>query len=84
MPDSSLTSVQLTRTGRQVAFLDLRIGEAFYYQGVFWTRTDTYAGTDLRQRSRSLSEPPAETYGSCSFGVDDDTRTVEAVSLSFA
>lgn len=84
MPDTTLSSVKLTRTGRQVRFWDLRIGEAFYYQNAFWTRTDTYAGTDLRQRARTLAEPPADTYGSCQFGVQEDSLFVEAVTLSFA
>lgn len=84
MPDTTLSSVKLTRTGRQVRFLDLRIGEAFYYQGAFWTRTDTHAGTDLRQRARSLAEPSTNTFGSCQFGVQDDSIFVEAVNLSFA
>lgn len=94
MPDTALTSLQLTRTGRQVAFLDLGIGEAFYYQGVFWTRTDRHVGTDLRPRSRDFSVSAdssvsadfsvSATFGSCEFGVQDDTLIVEAVSLSFA
>lgn len=84
MPDTTLSSVKLTRTGLQVRFLDLRIGEAFYYQNAFWTRTDTHAGTDLRQRARTLNEPATETYGSCQFGVQDDSLFVESVTLSFA
>jgi hypothetical protein len=84
MPDTTPNSVQLTRTGRQVRFLDLRIGEAFYCGGAFWTRTGTHAGTDLRQRARSLNEPATDTFGSCQFGVQEDSLFVEAVTLSFA
>lgn len=84
MPDTTLSSVKLTRTGLQVRFLDLRIGEAFYFRNVFWTRTNTYAGTDLRQRARTLDEPATDTYGSCQFGVEDDSMFVEPVTLSFA
>jgi hypothetical protein len=84
MPDTNLTSVQLTRTGRMVRFLDLHIGEAFYYQGAFWTRTDTHAGTDLRQRTPSLDAPATNTFGSCQFGVQEDSLFVEVVTLTFA
>ena len=83
MPDSNPTSLQLTRTGRLVPFSSLSIGEAFYYMDAFWTRTDTHAGTDLRPRNRHASEAPAPTFGSCSFGLTEDTLMVEAVTLTF-
>jgi len=73
-------SLQLVRTGRKVRFLDLHIGQAFFHQDVFWTRTNTYVGTDLRPRDGLQ----ANSFGSCQFGRDDDTLVVEEVSPHFA
>lgn len=70
----------LERTGQAVHFLDVSIGEPFFYEGTFWTRTNRYVGTDLRRRSRS-GEEPGPSFGSCSFGASEDTMTVEKVTV---
>ena len=83
-PAAALSSVRLVRTGRKVQFLELHIGEIFFYEDAFWTRTDTYTGTDIRPRGRKLAPPPyGTTWGSCSFGVAEDTLEVEEVELKF-
>lgn len=78
------SSVRMVRTGRKVPFLELHIGELFFYEDAFWTRSDTYAGTDIRPRGRKLAPPPyGTTWGGCSFGVADETLLVEEVELVF-
>jgi hypothetical protein len=85
MSDETVTSVKLIRTGREIRFSDLSIGQTFFHGGAFWTRTDTYVGTDLRHRAkgRELVSPPLRSYGSCSFGRSEDTMVVEEDELHF-
>lgn len=62
-------SIELKRTGRKVAFLDVGIGCVFFAHGQYWTRTDFDAGSVL-----SGSE---DRVGSCcNFIIDGKMKPV--------
>ena len=56
----------LRPTGEMVSFEKISIGEPFFYQNRFWTRTDYTAGTDLVARGNK------DSCGSCAFYVTPD------------
>ena len=60
--------MQLVRSGKRIAFLDLHIGSPFFAHGKFWVRTDFDAATVLQDSTDGLW-PSA-----CNFIIDGTTK----------
>lgn len=68
-------SVELVRTGKQIKFVDVSIGQLFYAHDAFWTRTSWVAASVVSSSTNHHSNV-------CNFTIDACDEYVEEVKLA--